>query len=195
VTTHALPHRPAFHAARHTALVALGSALAGGLAILALIGLVRLAGGSGERAAAHAYTAPGHAFSIAVPGGWSALSGADLARVPGGAAALLRRADGRGIVVVRRSAPVRGDLRAVAVALTSDLSRRFAGFRLVSARLGRVRAGGAFLYTFVRGPRGAAQSLAITRVRGVTYRIDSVVRGDSPDAAREAGAIVGSFGP
>jgi hypothetical protein len=32
-------------------------------------------------------------------------------------------------------------------------------------------------------------------VRGITYRIDSVVRGDSPDAARDAGAIVASFGP
>jgi hypothetical protein len=195
VTTHALPQRQGLQAARRTALVALGSALAGGLAVLALIGLAHLAGGSGDRAAAHTYTAPGHAFSIAVPRGWRSFSGAELARVPGGAAAVLRRADGRGVVVVRRTAPVRGDLRAVAVALTADLRARFPGFRLVSARLGRIRAGGAFLYTFVRGTNGAAQSLAITRVGGVTYRIDSVVRGDSQDTAREAGVIVGSFGP
>lgn len=195
MTTHALPHRAPFQAARRTALVALGSALAGGLAILALIGLVNLAGGSGDSPPAHTYTAPGHAFSIAVPSGWRTLSGAELARVQGGAAAVLRRSDGRGVVVVRRTAAVRGDLRAVAVALTADLRSRFAGFRLVSARLVRVRAGGAFLYTFVRGASGTAQSLAITRVRGITYRIDSVVRGDSPDAARDAGAIVASFGP
>jgi hypothetical protein len=96
---------------------------------------------------------------------------------------------------VRRTGPVQGDLRVVARDLTSELRRQIPGFRLVGARLGRVRAGGAFVYTFVRGTSGAAQSLALTKVGGVTYRIDTIVPGGAPDAARQAGAIVASFGP
>jgi hypothetical protein len=197
VTAHALTHlAPPGASARRTALVAVGSALAGGLAILAVIGLVRLVGGTTERGASHTYSAPGHAFSIGVPDGWSALNGAQLARLPDSPAAVLRRADGHGVVIVRRTGALSGNLRAMAIGLTTELRSRIPGFRLVSARLGRVRAGGAFLYTFVRGVSGTtAQSLALTRVRGITYRIDSVVRGDAPDAARQAGAIVASFGP
>jgi hypothetical protein len=162
--------------------------------VLALIGLVQLAGATtGATGPATAYTAPGHAFGIGVPAGWTALHGADLARMPGAPAAVLRRADGRGVVIVRRIPPVTGDLRSIATSLTSQLGRRLPGFRLVSARLGRVRAGGAFLYTFVSGR--AAQSMAVTTVRGATYRIDSIVPAGSPDAARQAGAAVSTFGP
>jgi hypothetical protein len=193
VTSHALT-RPHPRGLRSTALVAVASALAGGIAMVAVIGLVHLLDGSNGRPG-HSYTAPGHAFSIAVPGGWIAMRADKVAHVPGNPSAVLRRADGRGLLIVRRTAAVKGDLRAVARALTADLSRRFAGFHLVSARLGRVRAGGAFLYTFVRGARGTVQSLALTRIGGATYRIDSVVPGDAPDVARQTGAIVGSFGP
>jgi hypothetical protein len=187
--------RPLPRAARGTGAVAGLSALAGALAILAAMSVVNLLSGSHDGAAAHSYTAPGHAFSVKVPDGWSALGGEQLAKVPGTPAAMLRRADGRGVVIVRRIPTVRGNLPTIAKDLTSELRRRLSGFHLVSARLGRVRAGAAFLYTFVRGTRGTAQSLAITSVRGATYRIDSVVPGDAPDAARQAGAIVGSFGP
>jgi hypothetical protein len=184
---------------RRSAVVALTSALAGALALLAVIGLVRLALGGGAAAdgpaRATTFTAPGHAFALTVPKGWTALGGAELARVPNSPVAALKRADGRALVTVRRTAPVRGDLRATARGLTAELGRRLPGFRLVSARLGRVRAGGAFLYTFVRGASGTAQILALTSVRGVTYRIDSVVPGNAPDAARDAGAVVASFGP
>lgn len=191
MTTHPLPR---FLPGR-TAALAAASALLGALSLFAVIGLVSLLSGSGDRAASHTFTAEGKAFAIGVPVGWTALRADRLAALPGSPAAAIRRGDGRGLVIVRRTGAVSGDLRTVATSLTSQLRARIPGFRLVGARLGRVRAGGAFLYTFVRGTGGAAQSLAITRVAGVTYRIDSVVAGDSPDAARQAGAIVGSFGP
>jgi hypothetical protein len=184
---------------RRTGVVAAASALAGAVAVLAIVGAVHLANGGSQPSAgqrsgpARLYTAQGHAFTIAVPSGWSALSGDALARVPGAPAALLRSGDGRGTVIVRRIPAVAGDLRTVARELTVQLKRRVAGFRLVSARIGRVRSGGAFLYTFVRGS-GAAQTLAVTKVHGATYRIDTVVPASAPDAARQAGAAVGSFG-
>lgn len=179
---------------RSTGMVAVLAALAGAVAILAVIGAVHLASGPQPSSRGiTSFTAPGHAFSIAVPAGWTALRGHDLARTPGSPAAVIRRPDGRGLVIVRRTAELTGDLRTVARSLTAQLGSRLPGFRLVSARLGHVRAGGAFLYTFVRGR--TAQSLAVTRIKGVTYRVDSIVPAGSPEVAREAGAIVGSFGP
>lgn len=194
MSAHALP--AAAGQSRSSVVVGLVCAVGGALALLAVIGIVRLATGAGDHAgAARSYTAPGHAFELAVPRGWSALSAAQLAQVPGRPVAAVRRDDGRGVVMVRRTAAVKGDLRDVARHLTAQLRRRVPGFRLVSARLGNVRAGAAFLYTFVRGTGTTAQSLAITTVRGVTYRIDSVVPAATPAAARQAGAIVRSFGP
>lgn len=190
MTAGSVPHLPG----RTLALV-VGSALAGAIALIAVIGLVRLVAGGHDGTVSHTFTAPGHAFAIGVPSGWTALRGTDLARIPGSPVAAVRRADGRGLVVVRRTGAVRDDLRKLATGLTAELRRSVPGFRLVGARLGRVRAGGAFLYTFVRGTGGTAQSIAVTKVHGVTYRIDSLVAGDSPDAARQAGAVVGSFGP
>jgi hypothetical protein len=175
---------------RSTGFVAALSALAGAVALLAVIGAVHLAGGPDSSAAApRTLTGAGDTFRIAVPDGWTAVRGTD----PGAPAAVLRRPDGHGLVIVRRSGAVSGDLRTVARSLTTKLRTQLPGFKLVGARLGSVRAGGAFLYTFVRGK--TAQSLAITRVNGVTYRIDSMVTAGSPDAARQAGAIVASFGP
>jgi hypothetical protein len=177
---------------RRTGLVGLLSALAGAVAVLAVIGAVHLAGttsGSSRAADAGGFTAAGDAFHLDVPKGWSAVRGSD----PGAPAAMLRRPDGHGLVIVRRIPALSGDLRTVARSLTSELQAELPSFRFLGARLGRVRAGAAFLYTFVRGRN--AQSIAVTRVKGVTYRLDSIVAAGSPDAAREAGAIVGSFGP
>jgi hypothetical protein len=168
VTTHALA-RPL----PRSLLVAIASALAGGLAALALIALLQ--------------TAPAHddaTFSLAVPHGWK------LTRGP--AAAVLRSPDGRATVIVRRTGELQGSLRTVARGLTARLSSRLPGFRLVGARVGRVRAGAAFVYTFARP--GAAQSLTVAKIRGATYRIDTVVRAGSPGAAGAAAAAVSSFG-
>jgi hypothetical protein len=160
-----------------TLLTALGSALAGGLAILALIALLP----AGHAAAHHSvYQTP--EFSISVPHGWKVVGDG-----------VIGRDDRSGAVIVRRTGKLHGPLRTIARDLTTRLSARVPGFRLVSARVGHVRAGAAFVYTFVRG--GAVQSITVATVRGATYRIDTVVRSGSPDAAREAGAAVGSFGP
>ena len=174
-----------------TGLVALGSAVAGAISILAVIGAMHLGGGSTAAPSPHVFAGAG--FRLSVPDGWTAMRGKALERVPGSPLAVVRRADGRGVVVVRSTGALSGDLRGVARGLTADLKARIPGFRLVSARLGSVRAGGAFLYTFARG--SSAQSLAVTRVDGKTYRIDSIVPAGSADSARQAGAIAASFGP
>ena len=179
-----------------TVLVALASAAAGALAILALIGLTYLAGGGPpDSRTTRSYVAPAHTFKIAVPQGWTTLRDTALTRLPGTPAAVLKRADRRGIVIVRRTPALGGNLRTVALDLTTELRKRLPGFRLVGARLGRVRAGAAFIYTFARGTSGTAETLAVTKVGGATYRIDTIVAAGAPDVARQAGAIVASFGP
>jgi hypothetical protein len=177
---------------RGAGFVAVVSAVAGMLVVLAAVGAVHLFGSEGRPA--HASKAPERPFSIAAPRGWTALHADALARVPAAPVAFIRRDDGRGTVIVRRIPALSGDLRGVARDLTAQLRQQIPGFRLVSARLGHVRAGSAFLYTFARG-NGAAQSLIVTKVHGVTYRIDTVVPAGAPDAAREAGAVVSTFGP
>jgi hypothetical protein len=178
---------------RGTGFVAALSALAGAIVVLAAIGAVHLFGGAGG-APSHARSTPDRPFSITAPRGWTALRTDAHARVPAAPVAFLRRDDGRGTVIVRRIPALSGDLRSVARDLTAQLRVQIPGFRLVGARIGRVRAGAAFLYTFARG-NGAAQSLTVTKVHGATYRIDTVVPAGAPDAAREAGAVVSSFGP
>jgi hypothetical protein len=175
-----------------TARFAALCALAGAIAVLAVIGIAKVVAPAGQAAAATSYDGPG--FAMTLPRGWHALSATQTARVPGNPVAVIRRESDSGIVVVRRIPALNGDLRDVAQSLTGQLRRRIPGFQLVSARLGSVRAGGAFLYTFVRGGGAAVQSLAITTVRGKTYRIDSIVPAKEVAAAREAGAIVRSFG-
>jgi hypothetical protein len=188
-TSHALPAPRTVRIPR-TALVAVASAAAGALIVTLVLALLA-SGGSDKRPAPATYTAPGNAFSVALPAGWQPL-GADAVRVlPSKPVAVLRRADHRGIVVFSPIAPVKGGARTLARSLTKQLRSRFEGFKLTGARLVNVRAGTAFLYTFVRG--SVVQSIAVVSTRGRTYAIDAVVPGRAPDVAQQVGRIVASF--
>jgi hypothetical protein len=138
----------------------------------------------GDPIAPASHTAHGDAFTLAVPAGWRALS--DNA---------VRSADGRGLVIVRPTSAVRTGGRALTHELTTRLHARFPGFHAVAARFANIRAGRAFVYTFVRNPNRTAQTIAFATARGRAYEIDAVVRGGSPAAARDAAAIIASFGP
>jgi hypothetical protein len=177
--------------ASRTTLVAIVSAVAGALVVTLVLALLS-SGGASKPAAPARYTAPGHAFSVTLPAGWSALSGKALSAVPSHPVAVLRRADRRGLVVVDAIAPVKGDARTVTAQLTKQLQRRFTGFKLTGARVVALRHGGtAFLYTFVRG--GMVQSIAVATSHGQTYAVDAIVPGSAPGVARQVGQIVASF--
>jgi hypothetical protein len=178
---------------RLTTLAVALSAIAGALASLAVMSLVSPAGHAGSAASSH--TAPGRAFTVSVPAGWRALSSSELAAIPARPAAVLRRGDGHGLVVIRRTAPVRATGARLVHDLGSRLRNRFPGFRVVNARFTRVRGGRAFVYTFERDPSRTAQTVALASVNGKAYEIDAVVPSGAPGAARDAGAIVASFGP
>jgi hypothetical protein len=179
-------------ARRRTVLVAVVAALAG--AAIALVAVLGSSGGSPD--APRATTIEGGDFSIAFPAGWGAVKADQLAKLPGRPAAMVRRADRHGAVIVRRkAAPKNQSLRALTGSLTTQLDRRFRDFRFVSSRVVRLRGGNAFLYTFLRTRAKVAQSIAIVRVGKTSFTLDAVATAGDNRAAREVAAIVRSFGP
>jgi hypothetical protein len=178
---------------RRPLLIALLAALAGA-AITAglLVGL----GGDSPSKHKGAIELRGPGFALAYPAGWKATPAKELAAVKGHPAAIVRRGDGKGVVVVRRKgAPRDQSLRSLTRDLTSDLRHRFSDFRFVSARLTRVRGGTAFLYTFVRTQQKTAQSIALVKVGKANYTLDAVASAGDARSAQEVVAIVRSFGP
>ena len=177
---------------KHTLLVALLAALAG--AAIAAGMLVATRGDA--PAPAHAKELRADDFALAYPAGWAPTRADELAKLPGRPAALVRRKDGKGVVVVRRKAAPRDQsLKALTRSLSAGLENRFDDFRFVSSRVTRVRAGDAFLYTFVRTRQKTAQSIALVRVGKTNFTLDAVAASGDPRAAREVAAIVRSFGP
>ena len=103
---------------------------------------------------------------------------------------------GRGVVIVKTGpAPEDQSLKQLTSGLMSRLKQRFPDFRFVSGRVQRLRGGPAYLFTFVRTKQGTAQSIALIRLGGVFYTIDTVTKSGETAAASEAAGIVRSFGP
>lgn len=182
-----LPHPRRLVRAR--ALVALASATCG--ACVALVALA-LTGSARQPAPATVYAPPDAGFHVTLPAGWTALSSPALAQVPGRPLAVLRRTDRRGLVIVRRAAPVAGRLPALEQGLSDRLRHALRGFTPVSSRVATIRSGPAFVYTFAFG--ATVETVATAAMRSGWYEIDGVVPADAPDAARQVGAMVASFG-
>jgi hypothetical protein len=176
---------------KRTLLSALLAALAG-----AAITAGMLVARDDAPAPAHAKELRADDFALAYPAGWAPTRADELAKLPGRPAAIVRRTDGKGVVIVRRKAAPRDQsLKALTRDLSAGLEKRFDDFSFVSSRVARVRAGNAFLYTFVRTKQKTAQSIALVRVGNTNFTLDAVAASGDPRAAREVAAIVRSFGP
>jgi hypothetical protein len=136
-----------------------------GAGVLVVLAAVLLLRAGGDDHAPARFTAPGKAFSVVLPDGWRALDARELRAVPGVPAAVLRRADGSGVVVIRRRA----------------------------ARTVKLTGGAAYVYTFARPTAGRVQSLAVAPRAGRTYTLDAVAGAGARDVAAQIGAIVRSF--
>ena len=141
------------------------------------------------------HTAADKRFSVVVPHGWRALRPAELRAVPGTPAALLRRADGTGVVVIRERPALAGNSRSLTRDLTAQIARRFKGVRPVTSRTVTLAGGRAYVYTFARPAAGRVQSIAVAPRPGRTFTLDAVaVAGaGARDVAAQVGAIVRSF--
>jgi hypothetical protein len=139
------------------------------------------------------FHAAGGAFSVVVPDGWRALRGRELRAVPSAPAAVLRRADGRAVVVVRERPALVRSRRSLTRDLTAQLGRRFTDLRPVTTRTIALPGGPAYVYTFARPAAGRVQSIAVAPRADHTYTLDAVAGAGSTDAAAQIGAILRSF--
>jgi hypothetical protein len=133
------------------------------------------------------------AFSVVLPRGWRALRGAELRAVPSAPAAVLRRTDGRGVVVVHERPALARSSRSLTRDLTAQLGRRFRGLEPVSARTVALRGGPAYVYTFARPAARRVQSVAVAPRAGRTFTLDAIAGSGAPDVAAQVGAILRSF--
>jgi len=185
---------PIASAPRRPSRRALIAAAAVAVAVTGLVVALALRSGGDRRASTPAqYAAADKAFSLVLPDGWRALSAAELRTVSGEPAAMLRRTDGRGVVVVRERPALAGNDRSLTRDLTAQLARRFASVKPVTARTVALPGGPAYVYTFARPTAGRVQSLAVVPRAGRTYTLDAVAGAGARDVAAQVGAILRSF--
>jgi hypothetical protein len=176
-----------------TRLLPFAGAALGGALVLALV-LALTGAGDGtttvEPAAAKTatWTAGDGSFSIALPVGWKAVA-------DGSAATVVRRADKRGVVVIRRRAAVTVPLERLAGRLERKLRREIDDFKPVGSRIAPVGGARGLVYTFARPVANQVQSVVVAPAGNVSYTLDLVADGDAPDVARELAAMVRSFAP
>src|SRR5690242_12583727 len=117
------------------------------LALLAAVALTLgfVTGGSSHPSRAHVraatYVAGDRSFSVSYPAGWKATA-------VGSTAAVLERADHRGVVLVSEHPALRQKLPAVVRDLPAQLAKRFPDFRPVGASVAHLATGPAVVYTF-----------------------------------------------
>jgi hypothetical protein len=167
--------------------------IAGAATVLAIALVADLVLRSGGDDRAPRYRPADRSFSVVLPAGWRAAGAAELAAAPSKPTAVLRRADQRGVVVIRKRGPLARSSRPLTRDLTAQLARRLPGAKPVGARTVRLASGPAYVYTFVRPSTGTVQSIAVAPRRGATYTIDAVAPAGARDAAAQIGAIVRSF--
>ena len=169
------------------------------LAVIAgAVGLVMTLGGDDESksSAAAGKAAVTKDAALRYPKTWQSLDKKALAKAGGDKPLVaIQRKDDSGIVIVRAEAPRKTSYESLAKDLNSELKGRFNDFRPVTQRLIKTRAGEALYVSYIRAKKGTAQSITLANVGGRNYSINTVVRGGSKAAAKEAGAIIRSFGP
>jgi hypothetical protein len=171
------------------------AAVAGAAVVLAAVAAVlALRSNGGDAASKPArFQSADKRFSVVVPAGWRALSGAELAKTPTAPVAVLRSTDGTGVVVVHERPALAASSKSLTRELTKQVERRFRGVQPVSARTVALPGGPAYVYTFARPSAGRVQSIAVAPRAGRTYTLDGVAGSGARDVAAQVGAILRSF--
>jgi hypothetical protein len=163
------------------------------IVLAAIVAVVALRPHGGDAAKPARFQSADHKFSLALPNGWRAVRGAELAKTASVPAAVLRRTDGTGLVVVHERPALAGSSRSLTRDLTTQVTRRFRGVQPVSARTVALPGGPAYVYTFARPAAGRVQSIAVAPRAGRTYTLDAVAGSGARDVAAQVGAILRSF--
>ena len=174
---------------RKTALRIL--ALAAAVALIVVGAVVLFGGDDHEESTVNG--PPGHEFTLLRPEGWTEVGAEERDLIPGKPLVVIRRDEGEGLVTVNAPARREQDVEAIAAELDRQLGKAIPDFRKVAARVVRVQAGRALLYSYVRTKKGTAHTLLVVPGEKVTYTVNAVVRAGAEDAARDVGRILNSF--
>lgn len=162
--------------------------------IAALVfGLSSLLGGDDGEEEATVKGPPGQDFTLVRPDGWSEVSDAERAELPGNPLLVMRRGEGQGLLVVNAPSGSERDLDRVSRSLDKRLQKAIPDFRKASARVVDVKAGPALLYSYARVRRATAHTILVVPTDDRTYTLNAVVPAGADDAAREVGRILFSF--
>lgn len=179
---------------RARTLILLGVAL---VALVAAAAAYFVLGGddkpaTGDRAAV-AESDPANAFKVVLPEGWRSATKEELAEAPGTPLAVLRRDDGRGFVVIRRSGRIPKDLPTFTRDLDKQLEKRFDDFARQSAKVIKVRAGSAYNYLYIREEEGTVQTITIVPADRGSFTLNGIAEGGDAKVAREVARVIASF--
>ena len=178
----------------------LAMALVGLVAVGAVVAAVLiLTGGGGDSKKGTAGPVTGsadkaNAFTISYPNTWTPLSKDKVAGLPGRPLSVIRRKDGKGVVIVRREqgAPP-ADLSRLGADLGRQLKKRMPDLKLRSTKTVKLRSGNALFTSYIRKRTGTVQSVVVVPAKNKTFTLNTVSRGGANDVAREIGRMILSF--
>jgi hypothetical protein len=171
--------------------LALGGALLA-LAVLAAAVVLSLTSGDDRRTV----TGPaGNDYRVVLPSGWRSLPNGELTNLPGRPLGVLRRDDGKGLVVIRREGRPPASFSAFAKQLDREFERRLPDFQRRSVRALQIGAGRAWFYSYIRTRSGTAHSVVLVPADGGSYVLNTVARGGEQAVAKEIGRMIISFEP
>ena len=135
----------------------------------------------------------GNPFTFERPSGWKELSRTELDGLPGSPLVVLRRKDGRGILIVNEQARTSHDFAKISSDLDTALPKSVPDFKKVTSHTIGVKAGQAFLYSYTRTKKGTAHSVVVVPSASGGYTINAVVAGGADLVARQVGTMIRSF--
>lgn len=161
---------------------------------LAVTGAIALVGGDDDDdGEATVSGPPGYEFTLLRPDGWTAVPEAERDLIPGRPLTVLRRGEGSGLVTVNAPEQRQQNLDAIAAQLDQRLKDEIGDFRKVGARVVRVEAGEALLYSYARTRRGTAHTVLVVPTAERIYAVNATVPAGAEDAAKDVGRILLSF--
>ena len=132
-------------------------------------------------------------FRLSVPKGWRNLSEQELGALPGKPAAVIRREDGKGFVVVRREGRPPKSFQSFTKDLDKEFEKRVPDFQKRTTRTLKIKAGEAFFYSYIRKRAGTVHSVVLVPAQKGSYVLNTVAKGGEDEVAKELGRLIVSF--
>ncbi len=132
-------------------------------------------------------------FTLSYPAGWKKMSESELNKLANPTLAGVTQEDGRGRLLVSSKKPVRKDLEKLSSELKRELKKRVSGFKEVSAKVIRVRAGPALFYSYTEKGTGTTQSIVVVPAGSRSYQMNITAESGAADVGRQVEDMILSF--